>query len=119
MVRSNVKTAALRSGFLFQVVFARSAGGSMEYVVTKKETIKDITVELYYAGYQAESWSDCGPIFNRTITHKARFDEKTADMAVKQLTEMGYEVSKRAIKERKLKPKSELDRQMGQPHHGH
>lgn len=75
----------------------------MEYVVTKKETNKGIEIVLYYAGYQAASFSDCGPIFNRTITAKSRFSEQIADLAIKQLTEMGYEVSKRAIRERKLK----------------
>lgn len=55
----------------------------------------------YYAGYQAESFVDSGPIFNKTCTAKARFDEATADAAVRQLTHMGYSVTKEQLKERK------------------
>ena len=75
----------------------------MEYVITKKVKSKGVVRELFYAGYQAESFADCGPIFNLTITPRARFDEKTADMAINQLTQMGHEVSKRAILQRKHK----------------
>lgn len=78
-----------------------------EWVVFKMETWRGGNpLPVYYAGYQAASWADCGPIFNRTITSKARFDEKTADMAIKQLTEMGHDVKKRKIAERKLRAKT-------------
>lgn len=50
----------------------------MIYLVTKQIS----GIKHYYAGYQAASWADCGPIFNRTITAKAKFDERTADVRI-------------------------------------
>lgn len=72
----------------------------MDFVVIKREKrcglpgeqLKDFV--MYYAGYECESWSQSGPIFNRTITPKAVFSEAIADAIVKQLTEMGHKVQK-------------------------
>lgn len=67
----------------------------MEFVVTKRERRADLPdMVYYYAGYDAESWAISGPIFNRTITPRAVFNEVTADAIVKQLTELGHAVKK-------------------------
>lgn len=67
----------------------------MEFVVTRRQKREGLPDDVfYYAGYQCESWSNSGPIFNRTVTPNAVFTEEVADMAVKQLTQMGHEVQK-------------------------
>ena len=54
-------------------------------------------VLTYYAGYECESFSKSGPIFNKTVTPRARLDERTADAVMKQLTELGCVVEKRTV----------------------
>jgi len=57
----------------------------------------------HFAGYQADSFADCGPIFNKGITERGRFIDGEVDQAVDQLYQMGYAVQKKLLLEKRRK----------------
>lgn len=69
----------------------------MEFVVVQRENVSGKDYFRYYAGYRYNSLTDCGPVFNKTITRDAVFSEPIADAVVRQLTQLGYEVEKQTI----------------------
>lgn len=81
----------------------------MNFVVVKIERAcgapgSGITEILkYYAGYESEGLAKSGPIFNRNATKLSKFDERTADLAVKQLRELCHVVEKRPLFEKRRK----------------
>lgn len=68
----------------------------MEFVVVQREGISGDRFR-YYAGYRYNSLTDCGPVFNQTITRDAVFSEPIADAVVKQLSQLGYAVEKHVL----------------------